>query len=74
MIKNIDVLKDEKPGKKPTSGNKLIDWVEQEYELGNLPFGSDDRDMLIAGIKVNPTVYTKERIQEYINSGKEARG
>jgi hypothetical protein len=30
--------------------------------------------MLIAGIKENPTVYTKERIQEYINSGKEVRG
>ena len=73
MIKNIDILKPDKPNK-VASGDKLIDWVEKEYEAGNLPFGSDDRDMLIAGIKVNPTVYTKERIQEYINSGKAARG
>ena len=73
MIKNIDILKPDKP-KRVTSGNKLIDWVEKEYEAGNLPFGSDDRDMLITGIKEKPEVYTKERIQEYINSGKEVRG
>lgn len=73
MIKNVDILKPDKP-KRVTSGNKLIDWVEKEYEAGNLPFGSDDRDMLIAGIKENPTVYTKARIQEYINSGKEVIG
>lgn len=70
MIENIDILKDKESGKRPTSGNSVIDFVETMYELGELPFGSDDRDKLIKGIKENPEAYTKDRIQEYINSCK----